>query len=679
MERGIYTLHWPVNIRMTYVDLVSLINFSQLFVLAAVKIDASVYPIFVPWYNDVSVKKDPLPSDHIVDLELLENLDNSRTLIRKYPDTFLCLVGLIRSFTDPTARPTLICCEKSDMKTADAVFNPSPQTICLVTHTIVDEINLHSGKNKRKVGASYVLPPMKKARMGGVSVVTTVGKSLLVIRKLIKQANVDSGTATSHVEEFMYSFVTPTTEHDCEDESVLNHGDNVRTCPPGRYVVLSSSSADTDNLNSPQVVQLVPSVQANTDVVATEPPGATHDSSVPMTEVGRSSTIDSATAQNIYVPNWNVTNSARMNDLVMCRNLWIMCLRQGIGLLFLRLRYEHEITVREKFEKKFIDSSEVIQQRDAEIVELRSKLRKAEDEAADVVDVRGKVYELETVAAGRVEELASLSVYNVELSGQVEGEAKLKEQFMAMQDDAVQCLIDRNSALDARLSELSCQVDSELYPHMLTAVAGRRWVIGHGLRLAFMKCCESVEYQTALGKVVSLAIDQGIQQGLEAGIDHSKAGRDLSMVEAYDLGVKTQYEEELKELENVSLLFLARLESYKDSPLELGGSHVPGMVCCEVPLEGALKASRAHAQKHKRVESSSLVTVLQDQGTSTSHAATVTPLNSVTVDDYTSSDVIILQTVAAFGPHNLSFIDNQQEYVHNDMFDTTLLDKPAEP
>ncbi|GKC39713.1 hypothetical protein Tco_1052097 [Tanacetum coccineum] len=54
-----------------------------------------------------------------------------------------------------------------------------------VTHTIADEIDLHSGKNKRKVGATFVLPPVKKARTGGVSIkepaVTTTGKSPAII------------------------------------------------------------------------------------------------------------------------------------------------------------------------------------------------------------------------------------------------------------------------------------------------------------------------------------------------------------------------------------------------------------------------------------------------------------------------------------------------------------------
>ncbi|GJX49770.1 hypothetical protein Tco_0276615 [Tanacetum coccineum] len=92
-------------------------------------IDASVCPNFVPWYNDVSVKKDPLPSDNIVDFELLEKLDNNITLIRKYPETFLCLVGLSSSFSDPTARPTLLCRDKSDMGLLDFVKSSDPSKI----------------------------------------------------------------------------------------------------------------------------------------------------------------------------------------------------------------------------------------------------------------------------------------------------------------------------------------------------------------------------------------------------------------------------------------------------------------------------------------------------------------------------------------------------------------------
>nr|GFD09641.1 hypothetical protein [Tanacetum cinerariifolium] len=53
--------------------------------------------------------------------------------------------------------------------------------------------------------------------------------------------------------------------------------------------------------------------------------------------------------------------------------------------------------------------------------------------------------------------------------------------------------------------------DEELYPHMLTAIAGRRWVIGHGLRLVMMKCAESLEMRQAFADVVSAGVAKGLK------------------------------------------------------------------------------------------------------------------------------------------------------------------------
>nr|GFB97170.1 hypothetical protein [Tanacetum cinerariifolium] len=84
--------------------------------------------------------------------------------------------------------------------------------------------------------------------------------------------------------------------------------------------------------------------------------------------------------------------------------------------------------------------------------------------------------------------------------------------------------------MDARLDKLSVDFDEELYPHMLTAIVGCRWVIGHGLRLAVMKCAESSEIRQAFADVVSVGLAKGMSEGLKYG----KADRDLADVEAYD-------------------------------------------------------------------------------------------------------------------------------------------------
>nr|GEU59432.1 putative transposase (putative), gypsy type [Tanacetum cinerariifolium] len=69
-------------------------------------IDASICPISFPWHAGAFILKDPLPSDNHVNAELLGLLDNHCTIIRRYPETFLCLVGLSRSFDDVHVRPT---------------------------------------------------------------------------------------------------------------------------------------------------------------------------------------------------------------------------------------------------------------------------------------------------------------------------------------------------------------------------------------------------------------------------------------------------------------------------------------------------------------------------------------------------------------------------------------------
>nr|GEY18048.1 hypothetical protein [Tanacetum cinerariifolium] len=115
------------------------------------------------------------------------------------------------------------------------------------------------------------------------------------------------------------------------------------------------------------------------------------------------------------------------------------------------------------------------------------------------------------------------------------GKEKIKaafKEFNKYEDDKVK---QRCAEIDARIDKLSVDFDKELYPHMLTAIVGRRWVIGHDLRLAVMKCAKSSKIRQAFTDVVSAGLAKGISEGLKYGIEHEKAGRDLANIEAYDL------------------------------------------------------------------------------------------------------------------------------------------------
>ncbi|GJX61609.1 hypothetical protein Tco_0294509 [Tanacetum coccineum] len=168
-------------------------------------------------------------------------------------------------------------------------------------------------------------------------------------------------------------------------------------------------------------------------------------------------------------------------------------------------------------------------------------------------------------------QFSDLQVNNDQLSQQVStlqsqiiGEEKIKEafeEFKRYEDDRVSS---RCAEIDARLDALSIDFDKELYPHMLTAIAGRRWVIGHGLRLAMLKCAESMELRQAFANVVSAGITKGFCDGLKYGVELREVKLDLANIEAYDL--KYPLIDELEKLKDAPMdIIMASLYLESDS------------------------------------------------------------------------------------------------------------------
>ncbi|GKA21400.1 hypothetical protein Tco_0701389 [Tanacetum coccineum] len=102
---------------------------------------------------------------------------------------------------------------------------------------------------------------------------------------------------------------------------------------------------------------------------------------------------------------------------------------------------------------------------------------------------------------------------------------------------------------------------------MLTAIAGRRWVIGHGLRLAVMKCAESSVIRRAFADVAGLA--KGMSEGLKYSVEHGKAGRDLADIEAYDLDANSKLIKGLQDLKDLKYPMVDQVEKLRDAPMEL--------------------------------------------------------------------------------------------------------------
>nr|GFC49570.1 hypothetical protein [Tanacetum cinerariifolium] len=143
---------------------------------------------------------------------------------------------------------------------------------------------------------------------------------------------------------------------------------------------------------------------------------------------------------------------------------------------------------------------------------------------------------------------------------------RMRAQFSELQD---QLMEQRCAEMDARLNALSIDFDEELYPHMLIAIAGRRWVIGHRLRLALMKCVESLEIRQAFADVVSAGVAKGMSEGLKHGVEHGHAKLTVESLEAYDPEAKAKFAAALQSLKDLKYPLLDQLEGLKDAPMDV--------------------------------------------------------------------------------------------------------------
>ncbi|GKD26865.1 hypothetical protein Tco_1233079, partial [Tanacetum coccineum] len=132
-----------------------------------------------------------------------------------------------------------------------------------------------------------------------------------------------------------------------------------------------------------------------------------------------------------------------------------------------------------------------------------------------------------------VDQVHSLETKCFGLRDQVSGYEQLKEQIKEFQDAQINIVSDKMAKLEVGLIEMALHLKERFYPHLLTTISCRRWLLTHSIKLLVVKCLNSPEYLTALGTAISRAIEKGMPDGLLAGIDHRKAGRSLAGLLAY--------------------------------------------------------------------------------------------------------------------------------------------------
>ncbi|GJW29598.1 hypothetical protein Tco_0046473 [Tanacetum coccineum] len=259
------------------------------------------------------------------------------------------------------------------------------------------------------------------------------------------------------------------------------------------------------------------------------------------------------------------------------------------------------------------EKNELLNVREGEIENLKAQLLLKEAEAAEAIRLRAEASKFEAIEKSLQDEVKVLKEHNATLEKEktnpgvkvadLAASFKVREQEVAdldtqvtfvksesdrladrekvtayencidqiekFWDDRMKEVNDKFDKLYANFVEMSLHLEERFYPHLLTTIFDRRWLLTHGIKLAITKCINSPEYLSALGVAIGKAIEKGMQDGLFAEITNGKEGRVLTDVAAYNPSAEADYVSALQQLQHVNFSLLAELRSNKDASVEV--------------------------------------------------------------------------------------------------------------
>nr|GEW67313.1 hypothetical protein [Tanacetum cinerariifolium] len=503
-------------------------------------VDERVFSIVVDWRTNAS--KDGMPAESTYSIEVVRALDTHRTPIQKQPEMLLCLVGISRRYYlwDEVYEPIQFdSCPKS-YEGEDWKPPTRPHEVPLLTLTATRVIEMDdpaAATDSSGVSSTVERSPLDFAHEAGASDQGTVAPEM----PSSEDVPTTDAPRAGQAEE------TAATDPPAAPKSRKRgrDGTDVNALPKS----LRRDHADPRPLGSSHRGKSLAAIQlglASTVFVPGDAPAGVSDPD-PLSFADPRHTIQLMlpsllkACQDLVdhvAPPGYFSELRHMHNEEFLRQYNVSLARQVAMGSQLRLRFEQEAKLLRKSVAQVARRDKRIQARELEIKKLKARLETEADMKKAAEDKNaGLIQELEDIRA----RFSALQVTNEHLSQQVatlqeqvNGEEKLKaafEEFKRYEDNRVE---QRCVELDARLDALTIDFDEELYPHMLTAIVGRRWVIGHGLRLAVMKCGESLEMRQAFADVVSARIAKCMSEGLRHGVEHGQAKLNVESIEAYD-------------------------------------------------------------------------------------------------------------------------------------------------
>ncbi|GJT76327.1 hypothetical protein Tco_1043052 [Tanacetum coccineum] len=548
-------------------------------------VDSKVFPISVPLYMGGVLEKDPAPHLTARQEQAVQVLSSNKAPFRRYPECFLVLVGLSPYYPfDENTYPAFERPDKTDMGLLDYIRTADPRKVQAVevqkgeeqVSALFAEENVIAEENIIPVGTYLdLMDPEGDLTVAEKGDAARKQPEKAKREKLLKQSDT--------LPAKMLRVDHPSLASETGGKTLASLR---RTIPEGSLLLGPSSQADVHTqviVRSSRVADA--SVYTAADAV-TSSRGKTL--AAPTSDVGGSSqpekseesadsfyetdTLNFKDAKRWYIPRWNITNDSLLDDGFSCRTLvdrvappgFFSILRNiDYDQLFeefnvgttqqiclgseVRSRTEHELELKEKLRAKYDARGVLLREKDVEIAMLKSLVEEKETESAEVPRLRDQVYVLtaeKSFLSAEVSALKSaisqkdtdISLLDSRATDGLASEVStlhsafrdFKEKMEAQQEAQAQVLYNRVAKLEAHVMYVSGRLEGEFYPVYLTALAGRRWLLTHGVQLAMVKCLKSPEYQGILGHALGRAVDFGMQERLAAGHEHGVTGTPLS-------------------------------------------------------------------------------------------------------------------------------------------------------
>ncbi|GKF02162.1 hypothetical protein Tco_0029085, partial [Tanacetum coccineum] len=122
------------------------------------------------------------------------------------------------------------------------------------------------------------------------------------------------------------------------------------------------------------------------------------------------------------------------------------------------------------------------------VTDLTSTVKVREQEVADS-DALVIVVKLQNDSL--TDQVHALEASSAGLQEKVTAYEKFVDQPEKFQDDKIKEVNDKLERLDADVVAMVLHLGEKFYPHLLNTIAGRRWLLTHGMELAVTKCLNS--------------------------------------------------------------------------------------------------------------------------------------------------------------------------------------------